>query len=389
MFKLFSGWLNRYFSDPQVIILGGLLVFGFLMIWFLGALLTPVFAALIIAYLLDGIVMLLRRFRIPRILAVLIVFLIFMAFLVVVIIGLIPALSSQIGQLLQQLPTMISRGQKELMLLPQRYPDYISEDNVRQVIAYLSNELTTLVKNLVGYSLASFRGIITMLVYLVLVPLLVFFFLKDKHLFFNWIEKFLPEERGMAMEVWNEVYLQFGNYVRGKIWEIFIVWGVTFVTFRFLDLDFSMLLSLFVGLSVLVPYIGATVMFLPVAFVAYTQWGLASDFFYVMIALLIIQILDGNLLVPLLLSGVVNLHPVAIISAVLVFGGLWGIWGLFFAIPLATLVHAVIKAWMNKLAEIRKRIREQRAGPPDNTSAPPAAEMESLPDNHKENIAGT
>jgi putative permease len=388
MFKLFSGWLNRYFSDPQVIILGGLLVFGFLMIWFFGALLTPVFAALIIAYLLDGIVMLLRRFRIPRILAVLIVFLLFMAFLVVVIIGLIPSLSSQIGQLLQQLPTMISRGQKELMLLPQRYPDYISEENVRQVIAYLSNELTTLVKNLVGYSLASFRGIITMLVYLVLVPLLVFFFLKDKQLFFNWIEKFLPEERGMAMEVWNEVYLQFGNYVRGKIWEIFIVWGVTFATFRFLNLDFSMLLSLFVGLSVLVPYIGATVMFLPVAFVAYTQWGVTSDFFYVMLALFIIQILDGNLLVPLLLSGVVNLHPVAIISAVLVFGGLWGIWGLFFAIPLATLVHAVIKAWMNKLAEIRKRTREQSAGPPDATCAPPAGEAETPPDDQTEIIAG-
>ena len=63
------------------------------------------------------------------------------------------------------------------------------------------------------------------------------------------------------------------------------------------------------------------------------------------IAYAIIQALDGNLLVPLLFSEVVNLHPVAIILAILVFGGLWGFWGIFFAIPLATLVKAVLNAW--------------------------------------------
>ncbi|MNT53842.1 hypothetical protein D3C72_1909530 [compost metagenome] len=64
-----------------------------------------------------------------------------------------------------------------------------------------------------------------------------------------------------------------------------------------------------------------------------------------MVAYLVIQALDGNLLVPLLFSEAVNLHPVAIIIAVLVFGGLWGFWGVFFAIPLATLVKAVLNAW--------------------------------------------
>jgi putative permease len=121
------------------------------------------------------------------------------------------------------------------------------------------------------------------------------------------------------------------------------------------------LLSLFVGLSVLVPYIGATVMFLPVGFIAFFQWGLNSDFFYIMIAYSIIQALDGNLLVPLLLSGVVNLHPVAIIVAVLLFGGLWGILGLFFAIPLATLVHAVVKALVNTYSLDRQRVPDKKS----------------------------
>jgi putative permease len=109
-------------------------------------------------------------------------------------------------------------------------------------------------------------------------------------------------------------------------------------------MNFSMVLSLMVGLSVLVPYVGVTVVFLPVALFAYFQWGLTTDFFYALIAYSVIQLLDGNLLAPLLLSEVVDLHPVAIIVAVLLCGGLWGIWGLFFAIPLATLAHAVLKA---------------------------------------------
>ena len=56
----------------------------------------------------------------------------------------------------------------------------------------------------------------------------------------------------------------------------------------------------------------------------------------------------ADVLVPLLFSGAVNLHPVAIICAVLLFGGLWGFWGIFFAIPLATLFKAVLDAWPRK-----------------------------------------
>ena len=68
-------------------------------------------------------------------------------------------------------------------------------------------------------------------------------------------------------------------------------------------------------------------------------------------AYLVIQALDGNLLVPLLFGEVVSLHPVAIIVAILVFGGLWGFWGVFFAIPLATLVNAILRAWPDHSVE--------------------------------------
>ncbi|CAN2044076.1 putative permease PerM [Candidatus Magnetomoraceae bacterium gMMP-1] len=311
----------------------------------LGNMLTPVFAAMVIAYLLEGIAVALQRCQMPRLMAVLIVFLLFMAGLIILTVGLLPLLSRQIVELLQELPSMIKTGQKEFMLLPERYPELISEENIKQIMEFLITEITIMGQHLLTLSLASVKGLISILVYFILVPILVFFFLKDKKMILHWIAALLPAERSLATEVWHEVNAQIGNYVRGKIWEILIVWGVSYIAFTFLGLQFAVLLSLFVGLSVIVPYVGATVMFLPVALVAYFQWGWGSDFAYTLSAYTVIQILDGNLLVPLLLSEVVNLHPVAIIMSILVFGGLWGIWGLFFAIPLATLVHAVMKAW--------------------------------------------
>ena len=92
--------------------------------------------------------------------------------------------------------------------------------------------------------------------------------------------------------------MQIGNYVRGKFIEIVIVWIVTYVTFALMGLQFSMLLGVLVGLSVVIPYVGAVTVTFPVAVIAYFQWGFTSDFAYIMIAYAIIQALDGNVLVP-------------------------------------------------------------------------------------------
>ena len=120
---------------------------------------------------------------------------------------------------------------------------------------------------------------------------------------------------------------------------------ITFVTFWCFDLRYSALLALLVGLSVLIPYIGAAAVTVPVVLVAFYQFGVSNEFWYVCVAYLVIQGLDGNVLVPYLFSEAVNLHPLAIIVAVVFFGGVWGFWGVFFAIPLATLVKAIINAW--------------------------------------------
>ena len=346
MLQIFRDWTKRYFSDPQMIILGLMLILGFAIVFLLGKILMPVFASVVIAYLLEGMVGYLQRWKVPRMVAVVIVFLSFVAGMFVLIIWLFPLLSRQVSQLIQQLPNMLIDGQKQLMLLPEKYPDFISTAQIQQIYDAISSGMTSLARRLLSLSLASVMGIFSLIIYLILVPFLVFFFLKDKDKILEWVRTLLPDNLDLTTTVWFEVNKQIANYIRGKGWEILIIWGISYTVFKLMGMQFSLLLSFFVGLSVILPYIGVTVMFLPVALIGYFQWGWGGDMAYALIAYAGIQLFDGNILAPLLLSGVVNLHPVAIIISVLLFGGLWGVWGVFFAIPLATLVNTVIKNWL-------------------------------------------
>ncbi len=345
MFEYINSWYRRYFTDPQAALLVVLLVVGFAIVFTMGKMLAPLIAAIIIAYLLEGPVQKTQKKITSRSLSVYIVFILFMTFLAFLLIGLFPILSRQLSQFFQEVPYMIASGQELLLKLPQQYPDIISEAAVREVILAIKGGISDLGQNVLSISLASIPAIITVLVYLILVPVMIFFFLKDKEIIISWLTRFLPAERSLITEIWQEMDGQIGNYVRGKANEILIVFAVSFVLFTLMDLNYASLLALAVGLSVLIPYIGAAVVTLPVALVGYFQWGLDSQFTWLMINYMILQFLDGNVLVPVLFSDAVNLHPIAIIVAILVFGGLWGFLGVFFAIPLATLVKALINIW--------------------------------------------
>jgi putative permease len=346
-----ADWFRRNLSDPQVVLLTVLLGTGLLVVVYLGDMLAPVLASVVIAYLLEGVVGLLERRGWPRLAAVLLVFFVFLVGIVLLFFGILPLVSRQVSELVAQFPSMVAKGQQVLMKLPEQYPDLVSPAQVQEVFTALRLGIADLGQRILSVSVASVVGLITAGIYLVLMPLLVFFFLKDKDLIIDWFSQFLPQDRTFPKQVWGDVDRQISNYVHGKVGEIVIVWAACLVTFNAFGLQYAMLLSVLVGLSVIVPYIGAVVVTLPVVAVAWFQWGWSPDFVWLTAAYLVIQVLDGNVLVPLLFSEAVNIHPVAIIVAILVFGGIWGFWGVFFAIPLATLVRAVLSAWPRPTAD--------------------------------------
>ena len=354
MASLVTQWFNKVFSNAQLVVLIVLLVAAVIVLNVASDILTPLIIALVLAYILDGAVDLLKQWNLSSTLALTAVYLLFIGIVLFILVVLLPLMTVEITDFLRDLPAIASRGQTLLLQLPQTYPEFIEEQQITNFIASLREEIADVGQSVLSTLLVSIQGFITVLVYLVLVPLLVFFFLKDKDLLLGWVAKLLPrkENRALTTQVWQEANQKVSNYIRGKLLEILIVWVVSWIVFVALGLNYAPLLSFLVGISVIVPFLGAAVITLPVAMVAYAQWGLSAEFVYLMIAYTIIQFLDGNLLVPFLFSEVVNLHPVAIISAILIFGGIWGVWGVFFAIPLATVVNAVLKAWPRELQPI-------------------------------------
>lgn len=338
--------IRRILPNSQAVSLAVILIASFVLIYSLSDILMPAFASIVIAYLLEGLVAKAESMRIPRLAAVYLVFSVFMAGLIFLLFYLIPIVTQQAIELIQNIPGIIDRAQTEVMRLPKMYPKFISERKILEMLYAIQRELLIYGQNLLSVSAASVFSLVSALIYLFLVPMMVFFFLKDKEMLVEWFLQFMPRDRNLTVRVWREVDMQIGNYVRGKIAEIFILMLASYATFAAMHLNYALLLAVLMGLQVIIPYIGATLVTFPVLGVAYFQWGLSGDdFMYIVLAYSIIQTLDGVILVPILFSEAVNLHAIAIIVAILFFGGLWGFWGVFFAIPLATVVKAVLTAW--------------------------------------------
>jgi putative permease len=350
MFDVIKAWFFKYFSDPEAAILILTLFFGIGIIWVFGTILSPLLAGLVFAYLLDGLVVnLQRRLHCPRVLALTIVYTLFIGLFAYLIIGLIPTLYKQLMQFSTQIPTFMTQFHAFLLALPVHYPGLISQSMVQTWITSTNinpEALASFGSNLLSNGMASLPFIMSAIVSVFLIPLITFFLLKDKVNLMKGFNEYMPDQKGLIIEVAGEMRVMIGRYVRGKVFEVILVTLITWIAFYFLHLNYAFLLAALVGLSAIIPYVGAIVVTLPVVAVAMMQWGTGAPFCYTLIVYALIQILDGNILVPILYAEAVNLNPVVIITAVLFFGGIWGFWGLFFAIPLATLVKAVVKAWI-------------------------------------------
>ena len=340
-----GGWVNRYFSRPDAIFLISVLLVIALVLYTLAGALAPVLTGLVLAFLLQGLVGRLEKLGSPRLLAIALAMIVLIGTVATAVLLVVPLLWQQAADLLALAPTLVGMLRDGLSSLAEAFPEFITAEQILGVVNESSKELGNLSGVLLESAFSQVFSLFGLVIYLVLVPMSVFFLLKDKELLMAHLASLLPKDRPLLDAVGSQMNAQLGNYVRGKAVEILLVGTVTFITFLFFGLNYAALLGVLVGISVLIPFIGAAIVTLPVFMIAVLQFGWSLDLAWVMLAYAIIQFLDGNVLVPLLFSEAVDLHPITIIIAILAFGGLWGLWGVFFAIPLATFIKAIYAAW--------------------------------------------
>ena len=341
--------LKKIFSNEETIVFSlGILLF-FIIISYFGSILTPFLISLVVAYLLVGLQKKMQSYNVGENVSLIITFSIFIITGAALIVWLVPLLYIQLQAFVLDVPNLFNNFLDFMSDLPAKFPELVSSEQIAVFFQAVSEEISVIAQNIVKSSISGIQSTITILLYIILFPILVFFFLFDRKNIINGALKIIPGKREMFSNVWSEMDIQLSNYVRGKTIEIFIVGIVAAIIFSSLGLKYSALLSVLVGLSVIIPYVGAFLVTIPVVIVGLLQFGLGTQFYLLVGLYLLLQALDGNLLVPLIFSETVKLHPVVIILAVFIFGSMFGFWGVFFSIPIATFIKAVWNAWPSSI----------------------------------------
>jgi putative permease len=341
---------RKIFSNEETLVFGMLLTAAFLILFFLGNILTPFLISIIFAYLLVGMQKRLEDYGLNSTIALIVTFSFFLLLGIALMVWLGPLVYQQLQSLILEIPKWVNAFMIFAQNVPEKYPDLVSSDQITAFLQSLSGQITATSQDFLKASIAGIQNTVTIAINLILLPILVFFFLFDRESIISDFLNILPRERAMLKKVWVEMDGQLSNYARGKAIEIVIVGSAAAIIFMYFGLEYIALLSVLVGFSVLIPFLGAFIVTLPVAAVGLLQFGLSFDFWLLMGVYLVLQILDGYLLVPILFSDAVKLHPVVIMLAVFVFGGMFGFWGVFFAIPIATLIKAIWNSWPENLA---------------------------------------
>lgn len=345
MLEELNSLLKKVFSNEETLVFALLLIGSFLALFFLGNILTPFLISLIFAYLLIGMQSRMEQYGMNTLASLIFTYCFFLLVGVAMIVWLGPMVYQQLQSLILEIPKWVNSSMIFVQDIPQKYPDLISSDQITTFLQSLSGQVTSISQDFLKASIAGIQNTVTVAINLILLPILVFFFLFDREAIISGFLAILPKDRDMLKNVWVEMDDQLSNYARGKAIEIVIVGVAAAIIFMFFGLQYIALLSVLVGFSVLIPFLGAFIVTIPVVAIGLLQFGLTFDFWLLLGAYIILQILDGYLLVPILFSDAVKLHPVIIMLAVFVFGSMFGFWGVFFAIPIATLIKAIWNSW--------------------------------------------
>ena len=324
MFDQINKLFNKLFSNEESLIFSLLILAFLLVLYFFGGLLTPFIISLIFAYLLIGLTKNLIKYGLTELVSLIISYVIFLLSGIGFLVWLIPLIFQQTQAFFIEVPVWLNNFRSFIENLVQSNQELVSSDQISSFFTEFIGRLSSISQGVLDASISGIQDTLVFSIYLIMIPVLVFFFLFDKERIVRGFLMLLPKKREMLSEVWIEMDDQLSNYVWGKGVEILIVGFAAAVIFGIMGLNYTALLSIIVGVSVLIPYVGAFLATIPVVVVAFLQFGIGFDLYMIVGLYLLLQALDGYLLVPILFSDAVKLHPVVIMLAVFVFGGIFG-----------------------------------------------------------------
>jgi predicted PurR-regulated permease PerM len=300
------------------------------------------FAAFVIAYMLNPLVAYFTRRNIPRPAAVLFIFLVVFGGLSLLLISLVPSIVTEIQSIIERVPAYTLRLQEFFAGLHQDYHRFNLPDSVRSVvdegIQDLEATLISLFDNIIGKIINFFEGFVILL----LLPILIYYFLRDFDHFKRAIKDAIPpSHREKTALLVKDMDVTLGAYIRGILLISSLVGILVYIGLLILGVEFALVLAIITGITNLIPFFGPLIGSVPAVFIALLSSPLLA--LKVILLIFVIQQVESQVIAPPILGRSMGLHPLLILFALILGGRLLGLLGLLIAVPLTALLRIVYK----------------------------------------------
>lgn len=304
--------------------------------------LAPFLISFIFAYLLQPLIEAnCKRFQCPRPRVALGVFIFFLSIFIVIIVLLVPIIYQQTAVFIAKVPHYQSNFEAGILKLSRKLsgidPDMSDKvsDSIQSFIHSAFTIFSSFANHVWEYTLAT----INFFVIIALVPIILYYFLRDWPKMVCSIESVLPlRGKNKVHEIFTSINELLSAYIRGQL-NICLILAVFYtIGLHVIGLDLALLLGMLSGFLIIIPFIGVLISFSLIAISCYFSFGAGAELFYVTILFILGHVIEGYLLTPKIIGDKIGLHPVWIIFAVFAGGSLFGILGVALAIPLAGII---------------------------------------------------
>mgnify|MGYP000613264466 CR=1 FL=1 len=318
------------------------------LIYLLQPILMPFVVAAFLAYLTDPMADRLEEVGLSRTLSVVVVFLVMTAFVMMGVLFLLPKLGHQIQVMVKMVPAVVSMVEQEwIPTLESTLGISLAEldwQSVRQLLTGHWQTTGNLVKDLFSGIGQSGLALVGWLANLVLIPVVMFYLLRDWDVMMGRIGHLLPRNIEPKVKLWAlECDEVLGAFIKGQLLVMFALGVIYAVGLWFVGLDLALLVGILAGLASIVPYMGFIIGILAAAIAAMLQFNDVTVLAWVGLVFGIGQLLEGMVLTPLLVGDKIGLHPVAVIFAIMAGGQLFGFVGILIALPVAAVIMVLLR----------------------------------------------
>ncbi|SDK52212.1 AI-2E family transporter [Sediminibacillus albus] len=301
--------------------------------------LTPFLIAALIAYLLHPLIEKLHKFNLPRWLVIIGIYFLFFGGAGYLLYKTFPVFIHQLKDLNENLPSFMEQYREAIYGLYEQTA-YLPE-TVHDRMDLLLYRIEEFIGSLLTGIVQQAGRIMDIVILAAVIPVLVFYMLKDFDLIKKTLSKLTPERyRDGSRQLCREIDKSLGNYIRGQLLVCLFVSLTTYTCLWFIDMKYPLLLAIIMGLTNIIPYFGPILGAIPAIVIAFTIS--TKMVFYVILAVFVVQIVEGNLLSPFIVGKSINIHPILIIFALLAGGEIGGILGMILAVPVITIGKVII-----------------------------------------------